>query len=238
MTDAVTAQRDYYARTAEHYDAMHVSDADEHAVALALFSGYARLAGAQTILDVGAGTGRAITVLEGLLPEARVLGVEPVAALREVGHGRGIATDKLIDGDALALPFADNSFDFVIETGVLHHIPTPRRAVEEMVRVARKGVMISDSNKLGQGSLGLRSVKRLIDGLGLWQAMIWFTTKGRMSKYSEGDGVYYSYSVFDDLAAVRRKFPKIHLVNTVQMPGTDPRFGAAQVCAIAVRRGD
>lgn len=236
MTDAVLAQREYYARTAAHYESMHISDGDEHAVALALFSGFARHRGAQTVLDVGAGTGRAITLLEKLLPDVRITGVEPVPALRKVGHERGISRDQLIEGDALSLPFPDDSFDFVIETGVLHHVPEPRRAVEEMVRVARRGVMISDCNNQGQGSFALRSVKRLVSALGLWRAMIWVTTRGRMSKYSEGDGVYFSYSVFDDLAAVRCKFPKVHLCNTVEMAGTDPRFAAAQICLIAVKR--
>lgn len=231
----VTPQRAYYERTAEHYDAMHVSDLDEHGTALALFSGLARLAQARTVLDVGAGTGRAITLLGQLLPDVQVTGVEPVEALREVGHRRGIDPACLIDGDALALPFADDAFDFVIETGVLHHIPAPRRAVEEMVRVARKGVMISDSNKLGQGSGMTRLVKNAIAAMGLWDALIWATTKGKMAKYSEGDGVFYSYSVFDDLEAVKRKFPKVHLFNTVPMPSANIKTGAGQMAVIALK---
>lgn len=232
---SIQQQRDYYQRTAEHYDAMHVSGNDEHAIALAIFSGYARMKNVQTILDVGAGTGRATDMLQRLLPDAKVLGVEPVQALREVGHARGIPETQLVSGDALALPFADDSFDFVIETGVLHHIPEPEKAVREMLRVARLGVMISDSNKLGQGSRLARALKAVIDRLGLWKLMIWLTTKGKMSKYSDGDGVFFSYSVYDNLAVVRTKFPCTHFFNTVEMPGTSIKHGAAQAALIAVK---
>lgn len=51
----VAAEREYYARTAQHYEAMHVGGVDEHAVALASFAGLARLRGAGSVLDVGAG---------------------------------------------------------------------------------------------------------------------------------------------------------------------------------------
>ena len=55
-------QRAYYERTAEHYESMHVSGNDEHGVALAFFAGLARKLDAQSVLDIGAGTGRANVV--------------------------------------------------------------------------------------------------------------------------------------------------------------------------------
>jgi len=234
MADEVQAQRDYYARTAQHYDAMHVQSRDEHGVALSAFAGLVSELGAVSILDVGAGTGRALDRLAALLPQASLLGVEPVRELREVGHARGIAPDRLIEGDALNLPFADGSFDFVIETGALHHIPTPARAVAEMARVARRGVMISDSNKFGQGSAITRFAKAVIGRLGLWNAMIWLTTRGKMAKWSEGDGVYYSYSAFDDFDVLRAKFPRVYMMNTVPAHGFDLRRGSSHVCLIAM----
>jgi hypothetical protein len=56
-----------------------------------------------------------------------------------------------------------------------------------------------------------------------------------MAKWSEGDGVFYSYSVYDNLDQVRRKFPRTLIANTVNSPSSDPRFGASQVCLIALR---
>jgi ubiquinone/menaquinone biosynthesis C-methylase UbiE len=230
----ITRQRDYYERTAKHYEDMHVRGDDEHGVALAMFAGMARKLGAQSVLDIGAGTGRALELLTSDLPGARLIGIEPVAALREVGYAKGLSPDQLIDGSGEALPFADNSFDFVIETGVLHHVPDPAKVIAEMMRVARLGVMISDSNKFGQGSRPVRMVKSLFDRLGLWRAMIWVQTGGKMSKWSEGDGLYYSYSVFDNVDAIATKFPRRFIANTTALDGHSLRYGAGQLCVIAI----
>ena len=65
--------------------------------------------------------------------------------------------------------------------------------------------------------------------------MIWLTTRGKMAKWSEGDGVYYSYSAFDDFDVLRAKFPRVHMMNTVPAHGFDLRRGASHVCLIAMR---
>lgn len=50
-----------------------------------------------------------------------------------------------IQGDATAMTFADNSFDFVVSFDVFEHIPRERREafVSECARVARRGVIIA-----------------------------------------------------------------------------------------------
>ncbi len=42
-------------------------------------------------------------------------------------------------GNALALDFADNEFDFVYSMGVLHHTPDPQQAINEIHRVLGEG---------------------------------------------------------------------------------------------------
>jgi len=89
-----------------------------------------------------------------------VKGIEPVAELRQQAEiQNGIGSDPLREGDALQLPFADDSFDWVVETGLLHHIRDWPQAVAEMARVARYGVLISDTNNIGQGSPRTRTLK-------------------------------------------------------------------------------
>lgn len=232
MTDTAR-QRAYYERTAQHYEAMHVRADDEHGQALNRFAGLARRMAAVSVLDVGAGTGRALELLGAALPGVKLVGVEPSAALRKVGHAKGISADALISGSGEALPFEDGAFDFVIETGMLHHVPDPARVVAEMLRVARRGVMISDSNKYAQGSRPLRLAKALVDRLGLWTPFIWLQTRGRMAKWSEGDGLFYSYSVFDNLEQVRARFAQVDLTATVPMTGSSLRRGASHLCLIA-----
>lgn len=233
--DVSVKQADYYAATATAYDAMHVDDFDEHGMALAMLAGFARHIGVTSILDVGAGTGRALKLLQAYLPEVRIVGVEPVSALREVGHASGIGRDNLVEGSGYALPFEDNSFDLVIETGVLHHLAEPAIAVREMCRVAKRGVMISDSNNFGQGSFAARLVKNLLGRLGLWRAFIWMTTRGKMSKFSEGDGLFYSYCLFDSLKHISGKFPRQFIVNTSPLRGYNLRFGTASAAILAIR---
>src|SRR5262245_37768279 len=60
-------------------------------------------------------------------------------------------------GDALSLPFADESFDIVISSEVIEHTANPGRAVAEMGRVLRSGgtLVITCPNKVWQWSVEL-----------------------------------------------------------------------------------
>src|ERR1700730_17532650 len=146
MSD-ITLQRAYYARTASAHDDAHLSGSEpEHNYALDILSGIARPQGYKSFLDVGSGTGRGIARLQKDFPEAEILGVEPVAELRAVGHRKGIQLSCLVDGDVTNLSFQDGSFDCVLALGVMHHLPNPKRAISEMIRVSRKAIFISDLN--------------------------------------------------------------------------------------------
>ncbi len=215
MTDATALQRAYYERTAAGYEVKRVKKRTTHPMAISAFAGMARFQGGGSILDVGAGTGRAVRILQDMFPDERVIGVEPVEGMRKTGIETGLVkSDTLIEGDATDLQFADDEFNWVIETGILHHVPNWQKAVNEMVRVASRGIMISDSNAIGQGSVLGTTAKYTIKSLGLWNTLQWVQTRGKMYKYSEGDGVYYSFTAFDALAIIRRKFPEIRIMNT------------------------
>lgn len=47
--------------------------------------------------------------------------------------------------DAHNLSYADDSFDFVVVHAALHHCSSPHRALLEMYRVARKGIMVIEN---------------------------------------------------------------------------------------------
>jgi hypothetical protein len=51
----------------------------------------------------------------------------------------------------LQLPFTNDSFDWVVETGALCHIRLWPQPVVEMARGGRYGVLISATNNIGQG---------------------------------------------------------------------------------------
>lgn len=222
-------QRAYYARTASQYDAMQVDPADEHAIALGWMAALVEQRGYASVLDVGSGTGRALIYLKSRA-RVRVVGIEPSAELRQVGHAKGLSSDELMDGDALLLPFADDSFDLVCAYGVLHHIEAHARAVAEITRVAKRGVFISDANNFGQGSLPSRIIKQLLHAAGLWRWFDLVRTRGKGYHYSEGDGVFYSYSLLDDLPVIRRKFPETLYMST--RPSGTNLYRSAQTIAV------
>jgi SAM-dependent methyltransferase len=151
--------------------------------------------GLNTLLDVGSGTGRAVRFL--LNHGKDVRGVEPVTALIEEGERKGIPKGLIVEGNGYSLPFPDNSFDAVLECGILHHVAEPSRVVGEMARVARHAVFLSDSNRFGQGNRAIRLLKLALHQFRLLDTAMLLQTKGKRYKVSEGDGVYYSYSVFD-----------------------------------------
>lgn len=49
--------------------------------------------------------------------------------------------------DAENLPMKDNSYELVFTWEVLHHVPNPQKAVDEMARVSKKYVLIFEPNR-------------------------------------------------------------------------------------------
>jgi ubiquinone/menaquinone biosynthesis C-methylase UbiE len=148
----------YYEESATAYDSVHnAGDDHEHNLALQYIEMISNAFGLQTFLDVGAGTGRGICFLRDRGKDVR--GVEPVAAMIERAELNGVPPGALTQGTGYELPFEDDAFDAVFECGVLHHVAEPHRVVAEMIRVAKRAVFLSDSNRFGQGSYPARLLK-------------------------------------------------------------------------------
>jgi ubiquinone/menaquinone biosynthesis C-methylase UbiE len=99
--------------------------------------------GALTLLDVGAGSG------DVSLAAARQIG--PSAQIRVTLMDRMPAHlprngTGAVAGDALALPFLDNSFDLVTCSLLIHHLEREQivRFVNQALRVARVAVLLND----------------------------------------------------------------------------------------------
>jgi SAM-dependent methyltransferase len=167
-----------------------------------------------SILDIGSGTGRALSYIKTKRPDIHSVGIEPVAELRAIGHKKGVPENALIDGDATHLQYSDGAFDLVCEFSALHHIPRPDQAVREMLRVAGKAIFICDVNNFGQGSFLMRTIKQLINSAGLWKIADYIKTSGNGFIITEGDGLSYSYSVFNNYSLIRAACKSVHLMNT------------------------
>jgi SAM-dependent methyltransferase len=137
-----------------------------------------------------------------------------VAALLQQGRSVGnLSGVSFLQASGEALPFPDNSFDAVCESATLHHVPHPSAVVGEMLRVARKVVVIADSNRFGQGSWPARLLKLFLYKLGLWRVFDFLRTRGKHYQISEGDGLFYSYSVYDSYHLAARWADRVMLVS-------------------------
>jgi SAM-dependent methyltransferase len=232
---AVEIQRAYYADTALRYDDMHVNENDEHSFALRFMISAVEPLGIRSILDIGCGTGRGLLKIKQAMPGIKATGIEPSAELRKVGHLKGLSETELIDGDAMSLKFDEGAFDIVCEFGALHHIPDPAKAVSEMLRVSSKAIFISDDNNFGQGSRISRLAKQAINAVGLWPAADLLKTRGRGYTFSEGDGLAYSYSVFNDYRQIAENCESVHLLGTADS-GPNLYRTASHVALLGIKR--
>jgi SAM-dependent methyltransferase len=100
------------------------------------------------LLDLGCGFGRHAfeAARRGAAVVALDAGVDEVAQVRATLGAMVDAGELAVDhpatavqGDALALPFADATFDRVIASEVLEHIPDDAAAMRELARVLRPG---------------------------------------------------------------------------------------------------
>jgi ubiquinone/menaquinone biosynthesis C-methylase UbiE len=231
-------QKKYYEQTSLNYDEMHTScETDEHYTALQFINLLSDRYKLGSFLDVGAGTGRGVSFF--LNQKKNVLGVEPVRALIEQAETRGVPKGLIVEGTGYSLPFADASFDAVFECGVLHHVAEPSSIVGEMIRVAKKAVFLSDSNRFGQGSYASRLLKLGLYKCGMWRAARYVQTGGKMFALSEGDGLFYSYSVFDSYSQLGAWAGTILLVPTGRSSATmswlHPLITAPSVLLCAIK---
>lgn len=106
------------------------------------------------VLDLGCGGGRHAFELyrRGANVVALDQNAEDLAAVDGMfkamaaeGEAPEGATAQTVKGDALDLPFDDNTFDFVIAAEILEHIPEDTAAMAELTRVVRPGGMVAVS---------------------------------------------------------------------------------------------
>jgi SAM-dependent methyltransferase len=240
VKDPVLAQRRYYTETASRYDAMHAHEAVDDDAGMQILFSVLRTLEVRSLLDVGSATGRGLPRLAKGLSNTLICGIEPVEALVRQGISSGVNGGLpllLASGDAL--PFAEKSFDAVCEFGILHHVPDPARVIQEMLRVARNVVVISDSNRFGQGSLPIRFLKLLLYKLKLWNAFDFLRTRGKGYQISDGDGVFYSYSVYDNYPQIRQWADSVDLFAIGETRASSwfhPLLTSGTVLLIAVRK--
>ncbi len=100
----------------------------------------------QRVLDVGCGTGQdALALAAAVGPGGRVVGLDFSRTMIDEARGRsrGKALPvAFVRGDVHHLAFADDAFDCCRADRTFQHLPEPRRALAEMVRVTAPGGIV------------------------------------------------------------------------------------------------
>lgn len=104
---------------------------------------YASLRNGDKILDAGSGSGSAARLFGAKYPESRIVGLDRNEfyldyARRAAAH-EGLENVEFIDGDVLALPFPEASFDVVWSKHLLQWVSERTPALAEFVRVTKPG---------------------------------------------------------------------------------------------------
>jgi arsenite methyltransferase len=94
---------------------------------------------AEHVLDIGSGPGfLAAEMAAEVGPEGRVVGLDSSASMLALGRRRD-APVEFVEGDALALPFPDESFDVAVATQVYEYVADMPAALAEARRALRAG---------------------------------------------------------------------------------------------------
>jgi ubiquinone/menaquinone biosynthesis C-methylase UbiE len=130
------ASDDFFERIGTRWDQLRIECFGEafHLEALT-----ALLPGEWTVADIGTGTGYLLPILVERF--ARVLAVEPAGAMLEAARSRpelkATGNVEFREGLLPHLPLTDGEADLAIASLVLHHVPKPVEAMQELRRVVR-----------------------------------------------------------------------------------------------------
>ena len=163
----------------------------------------------QLLLDVGCGSGRAS------IPFARngvkVIGLDiseqMVLRAKHKSEKLGLKDrTNYVVGDSENLPFRQNSFDAVLAFGVLHHVPTPEKMLQQMSRVLKiEGLYFGHENN--------KTILRPIFDFMMKISRLWIEEAGNHPLISKGELTNWTKNVNLDVKIKTSVFCPPHLYN-------------------------
>jgi SAM-dependent methyltransferase len=110
----------------------------EHVASLLRRAG---ISGVDTVAEIGCGDGSVLSELARRGIGVSRIGMDISSSALAIADGRpGIDAVQQFDGTHI--PLGDGAYDLVLATHVLEHVPTPEPLVDELLRVARRALMI------------------------------------------------------------------------------------------------
>ena len=119
--------------------------------------------------------------------------------------------------------------------GVAEQVNFQRRYYNEMLRVAKKAIFMSDGNNMGQGRLFVRKIKHALRACGLWNLAYLVRSRGKGYWTSENDGLAYPFSVFDHYGTIRAHCEAVHIINT-RDAGMSLYHSAPEVALLGIKK--
>lgn len=94
-----------------------------------------------TILEIGCGQGAGANIIYRLFDPERYVGIDldPKMIRRASRKWSGLRNAAFLEGDASNLAFGDDTFDLVVDFGIIHHIPNWTDALAEVHRTLKAG---------------------------------------------------------------------------------------------------
>lgn len=147
-----------------------------------------------TIIDLGTGPGMLSIELSKLLPQAKIIGVDPSAEMLKVARKNaeesGISDYETRSGRAEEIPAESNSIDLVVSQLSLHEWEDAQRGIREVFRALKPG-----------GSFIVRDFNR--DWLSTWKAGLVKFLSTMMRESSENHLKMFRFNIEDVLGMLR-----------------------------------